>query len=165
MQVRNVHRRPITSGRVAADLVDGLASSDDRLWPHDRWPAMRLDRGLEVGSRGGHGPVRYHVVAYEAGRSVRFRFDAPRGFDGTHGFDVVDRDGDAELVHVLEARLTGPARLSWPLVFRPLHDALIEDALDRAVRATGEVPDPPARWSRTVRLLRWYVTRRRRRAV
>jgi hypothetical protein len=45
------------------------------------------------------------------------------------------------------------AALTWPLIFRPLHEALIEDSLDDAERALGG--EPPAReWSPWVRLLR-----------
>jgi hypothetical protein len=34
--------------------------------------------------------------------------------------------------HTLEGETTGTMRLAWPLVWRPMHDALIEDALDTA---------------------------------
>jgi len=37
----------------------------------------------------------------------------------------------------MEAR--GPALVSWPLVFEPLHDALLEDLLDRATALTGTI--------------------------
>jgi hypothetical protein len=40
------------------------------------------------------------------------------------------------------------------LVFRPLHDALIEDSLDRAEHAVTGIVARPARWSGTVRQLR-----------
>ena len=168
MNVRNVHERilPAPPARVGA-LVDSLASAEDGLWPRDRWPAMRFDRPLGVGAVGGHGPIRYRVEAYEPGRSVRFRFTAPRGFEGTHGFEVEAVNGpeapDGErtrLRHVLAMRTGGPALLTWPLVFRPLHDALIEDALDRAERGVGGSPRP-RRWSPWVRVLRWQLARRR----
>jgi hypothetical protein len=52
----------------------------------------------------------------------------------------------------------GLARLSWPLVIEPLHDALLEDAL-----ATGTLSlnlEPEIRpWSFRVRLLRWILLR------
>ena len=155
MRVRNVHRRTIGSPERLGALLDALASEEDRLWPGDRWPRLRLDGRLRVGARGGHGPVRYQVELYEPSRRVRFRFERPRGFDGVHEFCVVvDGQGPAQLVHVLEARMTGAARLSWPLVFRPLHNALIEDALDNAERhGTGQL-QRPARWSIFVRALR-----------
>jgi hypothetical protein len=157
MTVRNVHRRRIADAegvRRVSGLLDALGSDDDRLWPRDRWPAMQFDRPLQVGARGGHGPVRYWVERYGPGQRVRFRFERPRGFHGFHEFHLVaDAAGGGDLVHVVEVRLTGTARLSWPLVFRPLHDALIEQALDNAVAAAGDRP-ASLRWSAYVRGLR-----------
>ncbi len=154
MRVRNVHRREVEEPERVAALIDGLASENDLLWPRDRWPAMRLDRPLQVGAQGGHGPIRYWVDLYEPGQRVRFRFVRPRGFDGFHEFQLLWGGGARpELVHVLEARLVGMARLSWPLCYRPLHDALIEDALDNARRVCG-VPPPAPPWSPFVRGLR-----------
>ncbi|WP_372448549.1 hypothetical protein [Streptomyces durocortorensis] len=49
---------------------------------------------------------------------------------------------------------SGPARLTWPLVWRPLHDALLEDSLDRAERACTGAVENPARRGSYVRLLR-----------
>ncbi len=116
---------------------------------------MRLDGPLAVGASGGHGPVRYTVEEYVPGRLVRFRFQAPRGFDGFHEFTVRPRPGGGSvLVHLLAMRARGPAPLSWPLVFRPLHDALLEDALDRAERELTGTVRAPARWSVYTRLLR-----------
>jgi hypothetical protein len=40
-----------------------------------------------------------------------------------------------------------------PIVFRPLHDALVEDCLDRAAQAVGEAPELRP-WSLWVRILR-----------
>lgn len=115
---------------------------------------MRLDRPLQVGAVGGHGPIRYQVETYEPGRRVRFRLCAPRGFDGFHGFEVVPTGGrGTTLRHVLEMNARGPALLTWPLVFRSLHDALVEDCLDNAACALGEVPRSRL-WSLWVRMLR-----------
>jgi hypothetical protein len=163
MNVRNVHRRRLADAegvRRVGGLLDALAGDHDRLWPRDRWPAMRFDRPLQVGARGGHGPVRYWVEHYEPGRRVRFRFERPRGFHGFHEFHLVtDPSGGGEVVHVVEARLTGTARLSWPLVFRPLHDALIEQALDNAEAAAGGRPAAWLPWSAYVRGLRRLLAR------
>lgn len=161
MNVRNVHHRTLpTSLDAAGALIDGLASDGDRLWPRERWPAMRFDGPLAVGARGGHGPVRYTIQAYEPGRSILFRFSAPAGFVGTHGFSVESAgNGRVRLAHTLDMVAVGPARLSWPLVFRPLHDALLEDALDKAERSLGGQP-AGARWSLYVRALRRLLRRR-----
>lgn len=163
LRVRNVHERTVAaSPQRVGGLLDRLASDADNLWPRDRWPAMRFDRELSIGAVGGHGPVRYFVEGYEPGRSVRFRFTAPRGLDGYHGYEVEPTgSGATRLRHVLEVRAGGPALLTWPLVFRPLHDALLEDSLDRAQSFFGEAP-PRRRWSAWVRFLRWALGRARR---
>jgi hypothetical protein len=155
MQVRNVHQRSFgVPPRQIAILLDGLASEEDRLWPSSRWPRMRLDRPLQVGAAGGHGPIRYEVETYEPGRIVRFRLRAPRGFDGFHAFEVVAIGAErTTLRHVLEMTARGPALLTWPIVFHPLHDALVEDCLDGAARAVGEAPASRP-WSLWVRVLR-----------
>lgn len=159
MDVCNVHERVLAAdpGRVGA-LIDALASPNDRLWPRHSWSAMTFDRPLGVGAVGGHGPIRYTVEAYRPGRRARFRFTAPRGFHGTHGFDVELLDGTrTRLRHVLMMNVTGRAVMTWPLVFRPLHDALIEDALDQAERSLGLTPEL-RRWSPLVKALRWMVS-------
>jgi hypothetical protein len=163
MKVRVVHERLLTADTAAAGvLIDGLSSSKDKLWPHEAWPAMKFDGALAVGATGGHGPIRYSVEAYSPGRRVRFRFSGPMGFDGFHGYELEKaRPGESRLRHVLEMDALGRARWTWPLMYRPLHDALIEDSLDRAQAYCGL--DPPARsWSGWVRFLRWAFGRRSR---
>lgn len=164
MKIRNVHTRRIgTSMEAAGRLLDDLSGPDDRLWPHDRWPPMQFDRPLGVGAKGGHGPVRYEVVEYVPGRMVGFRFDATqgitRGFTGGHRFELTDENGHVILRHIIEADCTLPALLRWVALVRPLHDALLEDALDRAEVAMGAAAKQPARWSAHVRLLRWIARR------
>jgi hypothetical protein len=155
LMIANVHERTLTPDADPGALLDRLATEDDPLWPVATWPAIRFDRPLSVGARGGHGPVHYDVDGYLPGRWVRFRFTAPRGFHGYHEYRVLDGADRPILRHTLVMRTAGPARLTWPLIYRPMHDALIEDSL---VRATGE--DPP-RWSRWVRFLRALAGRRR----
>lgn len=155
MPVLNIHVRelPVPCDAVGA-LIDTLASPDDRLWPSGRWPVICLDRGLSIGSHGGHGPIRYTVVAYQPRHWVRLRFTGPRGFDGFHEFTVEPVDAThARLTHLLAMRPRRVARVSWPLLYRPLHDALIEDALENAQQAlTGHART--AHWSLRVRGLR-----------
>ncbi len=162
--ISNVHSCRLPGGMdQAAALIDGLSSRSDALWPHERWPRLRFDGPLRVGARGGHGPVRYEVIAWEPGRSVTFRFTGPAGFDGTHGVDATPQpDGSAQLRHVLAMRTRGLARLSWPLVFEPMHDALIEDAFAKArVGPVGWEKDAPP-WSLGLRALRWLAAKVRR---
>ncbi|RKT83789.1 hypothetical protein SAMN05421805_12075 [Saccharopolyspora antimicrobica] len=163
MAVRNVHVRhlPVDEDTAGA-LIDSLAGPHDRLWPSREWPPMEFDRPLGVGAAGGHGPVRYRIAGYAPGRWIRFRFTAPRGFDGFHEFAVQREDGRTSLHHLLSIHARGPARITWPLLWRPLHDALLEDSLDRAEEATTGAVRAPARWSWWVRLLRALVARGRR---
>ncbi|QBD77454.1 SRPBCC family protein [Ktedonosporobacter rubrisoli] len=154
--VRNIHTRDLCSSLLeVGQLIDGLASEQDRLWPHESWPAMHFDRPLSVGAVGGHGPLRYTVESYKPGTSICFRFTAPDGFEGTHGFDVSEvRPGLVRLQHTLCMRLKRGACISWPFIYRWLHDALIEDALDRAEAAVTSSSVHRHSWSLWVRLLR-----------
>jgi len=160
MSIINVHERvldaPITE---IGKLIDGLASADDKLWPHDRWPAMKFDRPLSVGAVGGHGPIRYTVESYKPGSCIQFRFTGPKGFLGGHRFEVETVEGEkTRLRHTIEMQVQGVARLIWPLVICPLHNALIEDALDRAEIYAGGRPAARS-WSLWVRVLRRLASR------
>lgn len=162
VKVRNVHHRDYAVGadRIGA-LIDGLATTEDRLWPLEKWPPMRFDKPLQVGARGGHGPIRYFVSGYAPGRSIRFTFTAPRGFNGFHAFEVESLGAaSSRLTHRLEMRASRWAILSWTLVYRPLHDALIEDALSKAEASLG-LPVTPVPWSVWVRWLRGRLAKRR----
>lgn len=158
VKVHNTHERRLaaTPDRVGA-LLDALASDADRLWPGRTWPRMAFDRPLAVGASGGHGPIRYTVEAYEPGRAIRFRFTGPAGFDGWHGFDVIPAPDGTVLRHTVAMQARGRARLSWPLLYGPLHDALLEDALAQAQATLGLAPDIPP-WPHRVRLLRWLLS-------
>ncbi|WP_371587619.1 SRPBCC family protein [Streptomyces virginiae] len=157
MGVYNLHERVIAAkeSEVGA-LIDTLAAGDeDRLWPGGLWEPMEFDRPLAVGAVGGHGPVRYTVAAYVPGTWVRFAFTGPRGFHGFHEFAVLPVDAERTVLrHTLAMRISGLARVTWPLAFRSGHDAVLEDCLDRAELACTGTVAHPARWSPYVRLLR-----------
>lgn len=165
MKIRNIHQRTLDAPAAkVGELIDGLASANDRLWPTDRWPAMQFDRPLAVGAVGGHGPIRYVVEAWAPGRSIRFRFTEPEGFVGTHRFEIESLDGaKTRLRHVIEMRATGLSWLAWTLAIRSLHDALLEDALDRAEMFAGKEL-PKREWSTWVKFVRWIMRRRKRTA-
>jgi hypothetical protein len=159
----NTHERVLDAPRDAVGaLVDTLSSRDDQLWPRGRWPAMRLDRGLAVGSDGGHGPVRYAVARYEPRRRVAFAFTPAFPIAGEHRCEVLPGpSSDTTLLrHVLEGKPHGWLRLGWPLCFRWLHDALIEDAFDRAEAELADVPWQPRRLPFYVRVLRRLLSGR-----
>lgn len=151
----NIHQRLLHAApeRVGA-LIDALASPADKLWAGGAWPRMRLDRPLAVGARGGHGPIRYEVVEYVPGQLVRFAFSKPQGLVGWHALEVLDATSvHCVLEHRVEVRLKGWARITWPLLWRPLHDALLEDGLANA-QAALDLPAQRRPWSWYVRLLR-----------
>ncbi|WP_367048425.1 SRPBCC family protein [Streptomyces sp. Je 1-332] len=156
MGIYNVHERLLaaTESEVGA-LIDTLAGSEDALWPREEWPPMEFDRPLAAGAVGGHGPVRYTVATYVPSTWVRFTFSGPRGFHGFHEYAVLAVDEEHTLLrHTLAMNARGPARLTWPPVWRPLHDALLEDSLDRAELACTGAVARSARRGRYVRLLR-----------
>ncbi|GAB3044187.1 SRPBCC family protein [Sediminivirga luteola] len=176
--VLNVHERRIAASAAAVGgVLDTLATQNDCLWAWEHWPPMRFPGGLRPGAEGGHGPVRYAVVERVSGRRVRFRFQRPGGFHGHHEFrvDAVPAASGAEpeaaeaaprpenaciLRHEIAMSLSGTARLSWPLVFRPLHDALIEESFDKVERGFGAGPAVPHRRSLWVRFLRRLLARK-----
>ena len=63
------------------------------------------------------------------------------------------------LRHVIEMRAVGGAYCSWLFVIRPLHNDLLEDALDRAELFVGTTPRERT-WTLWVRFLRWSMARK-----
>jgi hypothetical protein len=159
VRILNVHERelPVSTEEVGW-LLNSLSSAEDVLWPRAMWPAMRFDRPLGVGASGGHGPVRYAVDEYSPGRAIRWRFSGPRGFNGFHRLEVLPAgNGRTLLRHTIDMKAEGLAALSWPLAFRPLHDALLDDCLALAQANLGVIPAVRA-WSPWVRFLRWALS-------
>jgi hypothetical protein len=161
-RIENIHARdlPVAASH-AQSLLRSLGTRDNPMWPWPRWPAMRFKDGLAVGAHGGHVPIRYRIETIEPQR-IQFRFTAPRGIEGIHAF-AIEATGEAScrLTHTMRIQATGPARLSWPLLFRPLHDALLEDALDRAeawAHGTGWQPRQLTLHVRMLRVLARWMT-------
>lgn len=167
MKVCNVHIRHIY--RPLSDLIPlfhTLATPDDRMLATDKWPAMKLDNGLQVGSKGGHGPIRYHVIEYDPMGKVNFQFDM-KGFDGGHWFLLVNpNENHTVLVHTILMNTSGWATLKWALAIRWLHDAYIEDAFDKVENQFSAHPKH-TQWNLWVRILRWLMktSKRPRRTV
>ncbi len=160
MKVINVHERVLdgTVEQVGA-LIDSLASEEDALWPHHVWPQMKFDRPLAVGAAGGHGPIGYIVEEYTPGQLIRFRFTKPEGWDGTHRFEVVNSpEGTVSLRHTLDLTTSGSSSFAWQLIYRPMHDAVFEDVLDKAQASLGQAPQMKP-WSATVKFLRWALAK------
>jgi len=155
MRVHNVHSRELPAPAARTwELVAGLASRHDQLWPTERWPTSPIvfDRPLGVGARGGHGSIHYDVERYEPGRRVVFGFARGSGLDGVHGLEVEALDGvRSRLTHTLDARVEWKLRPVYRVLLKA-HDALVEDLLDNAERATGGRPLPSLPLPRLVRV-------------
>lgn len=158
MKIYNRHERmiPVPSDEVGT-VLDSLSGPVDGLWPNGDWPPMKLDSSLQEGARGGHGPVRYHVTEYHPGRRVVFQFAADGltgGLDGRHFFEVVPRRDHTILRHVVDAECDLDMWVKWRLLIEPMHDALIEDAFDKAETKVSGSAVTRSRWSLWVRILR-----------
>ncbi len=164
MRIWNVHERCLdASEEKVGALLNTLSSKNDRLWPGDRWPPQRFDAPLGVGARGGHGPVRYTVSAYLPGKLAEFRFDGTgltAAWDGRHLFEVIPHKTHVILRHTIDADCDARAWPTWFFMIRPMHNALMEDALDRAEVGLDVGPKRPARWGVWVRFLRRMAPRK-----
>ncbi|NNC69835.1 MAG: hypothetical protein HKN90_03325 [Flavobacteriaceae bacterium] len=123
---------------------------------------MTLDNGLKIGSKGGHGPIRYSVAEYTPGKFIQFKISKPKGFYGTHELEINELEIDkTELKHSIKMVIRGQAILSWPLAIRWLHDALIEDAFNH-VENHFLSKKKNSQWSLWVRLLREFLKPKKR---
>ncbi len=115
---------------------------------------MKFNKPLSIGAVGGHSSIRYSIKKYVPGEFIEFSFTAPKGFDGTHFFEVAAiNSNDTELKHTILMRTHGSASFSWLLAIRPLHDALLEDALTKVESKLG-LQAHPEKWSILVKALR-----------
>jgi len=107
---------------------------------------------------GGHRRARTHRYFVEEYRPGSSHFTGPRGFDGFHAYEVVSTPGvPVVLRHPLKIATFGFASLSWPIAYRPMHDALVEGSLATAEASLGQSPDVRP-WSLWGRFLRWVVS-------
>lgn len=155
MKVLNIHQRTVAQPlEEIAALLETLATKQDKIWPKEHWPKMKLDKGLTVGSTGGHGPIAYVVKQYLPNSLVTFEFLAPKGFSGIHQFELKALgEQHTEIKHVIDMKLSGLGLISWPVAIRWLHDALIEDAFDKIENqfSTEQKKTP---WNLWVKILR-----------
>ncbi|MBU0465146.1 MAG: hypothetical protein KKE12_16345 [Proteobacteria bacterium] len=133
MKTINIHKRIISQSKgVISDILNTLSSSDDKLWPKEKWPPMIFKKGLTIGAIGGHGPIKYSINTYIPGSLIEFTFVKPDGFKGVHRFEVTEIENNAtELKHTIDMMLSGKGILTWHIAIRWLHDALIEDCFDK----------------------------------
>ena len=155
MRILNIHRRTISRPREnLAQLLETLATKDDKWWPWEQWPAMRFKKGKTPGAVGGHGPVRYSIERIEPGQSIEFKFLQPAGFNGVHRFELLELENEnTEIIHTIEMNVSGTGVLTWIFAIRWLHDALLEDCLDKIENQFSEKKTTTP-WNVWVRILR-----------
>lgn len=162
MRVVNSHKRVINQPiDTVSELFNTLTTPEDKIWPSNNWPAIRFKKGLEVGNKGGHGLIKYTVVAFEAGHHVKFKFTKPRGFNGTHEITLKPVSQHvSEIQHHIKMNTDFRASLLWIFVIRWLHDALIEEAFDNMEDYYSSVRRQPT-YHPWVNLLRKYYKRKK----
>lgn len=155
--VNDVHTRTfIANADDVGRRLDTLGSAHDELWITELTPPMILDRGLAIGSSGGHGAVRYRVVEHVPGRSVVFAFDPASGLNGTHRFSVEQQGEALTIRHDLDATVSGSVRLLWRPLVLPIHSGVIEDIFDHLER---DFTASAHRQRPTSAPLRWFAQR------
>lgn len=162
MKVINIHKRVLQQPKTEiVKLFETLATANDMMLATDKWPPMKLDKGLQVGSKGGHGPIKYFVTEYQPEKSITFQFTLT-GFNGFHRFDIKELEANkTELSHIINMTTTGSATLKWGLAIRWLHDAFIEDAFDK-VENHFTTYKKNSEWNLWVRTLRKIMKPKRR---
>lgn len=158
MKVINQHKRIINQPvSIIGAMLTTLATANDLMIATNKWPAMKLDKGLQIGSKGGHGPIKYFVKDYQPEKQVTFQFDMP-GFDGFHQFELIEiSENQTELSHLLQMKTTGLATLKWVFVIRWLHDAYIEDCFTKVENSFLD-QKKTNKWSWWVKKLRKILT-------
>lgn len=154
MKVINIHKRVLNQSiSTIGKLLNTLASDNDMMLATNKWSPMKLDKGLKVGSKGGHGPIKYFVTEYQPDKSITFQFDLT-GFNGYHRFDINELEPNkTEITHIIDVTITGLAALKWVIAIRWLHDAYIEDAFDKVENYfTNDKKN--SRWNLWVKILR-----------
>jgi len=161
MRVINIHKRKIYQPKEkVSQLFKTLATNEDQIWPYRNWPAMYFRNGLKIGSKGGHGRIRYTIVEFEAGKHIKFQFTKPEGFNGTHELNIKSTsENTTEINHIIRMHTNFKASFLWIFVIRWLHDALIEEAFDNVEHHFSEV-QIETRYNSWVSFLRGYYKRK-----
>lgn len=154
MKVTNIHKRMIRQPiSKIGEILATLSSDNDKIVATDKWPPVKLDKGLQIGSKGGHGFIKYFLTDYQLNKSITFQFSL-RGFNGFHKFELIELDTNTtEISHTIDMNTTGSMVIKWILAIRWLHDAFIEDALDR-VESNFSETTKHSKWSLWVKFLR-----------
>ncbi len=129
MFIKDEYNHPLSK---IAEILETLSTKQDLLWPEENWTPMILDNGLCVDSRGGHGIIKYYVTKYEYGKIVEFCFVEPEEFKGAHRFELSKpSDNRTKIKHTIDVQFNLKGLILWYLIVKWLHDALLEDCLDK----------------------------------
>ena len=158
MKVLNIHKRTITKPKEKVSrLLETLATKTDEIWPIEHWPAIKFKDGLNIGSKGGHGPIKYTIEKYQPHDFIQFRFSKPVGFKGIHKFEILALEKNkTEIRHTIEMTTVGISTLIWIIVICPLHNALLEDALDKIENRFIEIKKKTT-WNLLVKIWRYIL--------
>ncbi|MBS7808438.1 SRPBCC family protein [Variovorax sp. PCZ-1] len=152
MRIINIHSRHINAPATQIwPLLLTLGSTNDLVWPHEDWPRMKLDRPMQAGAVGGHGPIHYRVSICEPSQQIRFEFI--QGSVGFHEVILRDTANGCLLTHTIDTRPELGFFFKWHFIIRFMHDAVIEDLFDK-LQAHIEPLPKRSRWTAYVKLLR-----------
>jgi len=162
MRVINIHKRIVFQPKEKlSDILDSLSTKNDQLWPKEKWPPMLFRKGLKEGAIGGHGPIMYSINKYEIGNLIDFNFIKPKGFNGIHKFEITKIKNDqTELKHTINMTLSGKGILTWYIAIKWLHDALLEDCLDK-VENHFQTEKKKTKWNLWVVFLRSLLRKKK----
>mgnify|MGYP003745620701 FL=1 len=162
MKVLNVHKRIINQPKnEVSEILKTLATENDKIWPKEKWPQMKFKDGIKIGAKGGHGPIRYLVEEYNPNEIIQFRFLKPNGFNGIHKFEINELSKEkTEIKHTLDMNTVGKGTLIWIFGIRSLHNALIEDGLDKLENDFLE-NKKLSKWNFWLRFLRKQMAKRK----
>lgn len=158
MKITNIHKRIIhqNQSEISA-LMRTLATKEDKVWPTKDWPRMKLDQGLQEGSKGGHGPIAYIVQKYLPNQLIEFQFTKPKNFVGIHKFEMKPLSANqTQVTHTIDIDAKGFGILTWSIAIRWLHDALIEDAFDN-IENHFSTEKKQTKWNWWVKFLRFFL--------
>lgn len=152
MRIINIHTRHIAAPAARIwPLLLTLGSSNDLVWPHEDWPRMKLDRPMQTGADGGHGPIHYRVSICEPAQRIRFEFT--QGSVGFHEVTLEDTEIGCLLTHTINTRPSLGFFFKWHFIIHFMHDAVIEDLFDK-LQVQIEPLTQRSRWNMYVQFLR-----------
>ena len=162
MRVINIHKRIIHQPKEKIALIfDSLSTKNDQLWPKEKWPPMIFKKGLTEGAIGGHGPIKYSIIKYIPENLIEFKFLKPNGFLGIHKFEIIEIEKEKTVLkHTINMTVSGKGIFAWYIVIKWLHDALLEDCLDK-VENNFLTDNKKTKWNLWVIVLRKILRKKK----